>query len=152
MVHFISFLSTMTPRAWDSNLEGGGSKNNLIAPAIFFFLQSSKTFQSKLWLGWNCWASSAGRKSWLITSSLMLRLIRIVPPAGTAHMATLLSERARGMICSEVKTAHREYLDCAVQIFVAPWHSCHHPELARQRLPVIHLIISNCPTGCVYAV
>lgn len=88
MVHFISFLSTMTPRAWDSNLEGGGSKNNLIAPAIFFFLQSSKTFQSKLWLGWNCWASSAGRKSWLITSSLMLRLIRIVPPAGTAHMAT----------------------------------------------------------------
>lgn len=37
MVHFISFLSTMTERAPDSNLWKKKSKNNLITPAIYFF-------------------------------------------------------------------------------------------------------------------
>lgn len=37
MVHFISFLSTMTARAPDSNLGGKKkSKNSLIAPTNFF--------------------------------------------------------------------------------------------------------------------
>lgn len=153
MVHFISFLSTMTARAPDSNLGEKKSKNNLIAPAIFFFYSRPKAFQSKLWLGWNCRPSSAGRKSWLITSSLMLKLIRALLALPTWPCWLLLSKRGWRMICSEGKTARRDetYLDSAVQIFGAAWHGCRHPELARQRLPVIDLIISNYSTVFVYA-
>lgn len=46
MVHFISFLSTMTARTPDSNLGGKKSKNNLIAPAIFFFTIVQKPFKA----------------------------------------------------------------------------------------------------------
>lgn len=99
MVHFISFLSTMTARAPDSNLEEKKEQKQFKCPRkffFFFFYSRPKTFQSKLWLGWNCRASSAGRKSWLITSSLMLRLIRALLSAGTAHTATLTAAvRAR---------------------------------------------------------
>lgn len=52
MVHFISFLSTMTARAPDSNLEGGKKEKKLCkCPCIFFFFffnSRPKTFQSKL--------------------------------------------------------------------------------------------------------
>ena len=100
-------------------------KNILIAPTIFFFFffySYLKTFQSKVWLGWTCRASSARTKSRLITLSLMLELIRIVPPAGTAHMATLpavvearladdllrgenSSQRIFGLCCSNICNA-----------------------------------------------
>lgn len=49
MVHFISFLSTMTARAPDSNLGRKKSKNNLIAPQ--FFLQSSKNLSKRTMIG-----------------------------------------------------------------------------------------------------
>lgn len=47
MVHFISFLSTMTARVPDSNLEKK-SKNNLIAPLFF---KSPKNLSKQTMIG-----------------------------------------------------------------------------------------------------
>lgn len=135
----------MTARAPDSIWEK--RVNSLIAPTNFFH-NCPKTFQSKLWLGWNCGASSAGRKNRLTASSLMSKPIRALWSAGTAHIATLTAHvRARWVICCQAtKTTQGEYLDCAVQIFGAQWHGCRHSGLARQGLSVIELIISNYTT------
>lgn len=48
MVHFISFLSTMTARAPDSNLGEKNSKNSSTAP-IFFLTVVQKSFKANYW-------------------------------------------------------------------------------------------------------
>ncbi len=115
----------------------------------FIFLKSSKNLSKQIMIGMKL--QSLFRRKEKLTNHIVINVeahqgLAICRQCPHGHADCCCQSEVGGRFAPKRKTAHSEYLDCAVQIFGALRHGCHHPELARQSLPVIDLIISNYPT------